>query len=1056
MNLSLCTSLLAAISAFAGGDDADRAADARFFESEVRPILDEHCFRCHGPERRRPKGGLRLAGHASLLEGGDTGPAISLDAPDASLLLRAVRWEDEALRMPPKNRLSDREIERLADWVRRGAPWPEYEGLAVEDGGEDHGPPTIEEGRAWWSFRPVGSPAVPDVAGTDRGSNPIDAFVEARLAEEGITPAPRATPRTLVRRLSYDLLGLPPARSEVERFERDPSDEAWTRLVDEYLGREEYGERWGRHWLDVVRFAQTNGYEKDAEKPFAWRYRDYVIRAFNEDKPFDRFVMEQLAGDELDDVDRDARIATGFHRVGVWDDEPDDAAQAVQDELDDIVRTTSEGLLGLTVGCARCHDHKFDPIRQEDYTAFLAFFRGVRPYEKPFFRLDSPTLTPLESGPPVKAWREERRARMERVRVELDALVGDEQERIAAALPTLSEEVRQAFRTPAAKRTDDQELLLRRALAPYRTGSPEDRARAYELREELESARNETLGDLTWALVVKEDGATPPPTHLLVRGDPHAKGPVVAPRFPPVVCPSDAASVPPEPVPERLGRSSGRRRRLAEWIASPENPLTARVLVNRLWHHHFGRGIVATPNDFGRTGTPPTHPALLDWLAAEFVRGGWSVKAMHRTILASETWRRSSRAVDETAVARDEANRLLWRQNARRLEAEAVRDTLLAVAGLLEPTRGGRGFFPELAPAAMSGASRPGEGWGFSDERARRRRSVYVYAKRNLRVPLLESFDAASVNLPVGARPVTTVATQALMLLNGRFTHRAARALADRIARAAGPDGDPVDAAWSLVLGRPPSADERSVALEHLDRAREHAAGAVDPVSFGPRTGPVLERRLLAAARGEDLMIAPADGFSLRKGAWGNDYNDTEQVDPMLGPSALAETPPVDAGEASVRFSPGASTRTVGLLLRARSAGDLVHGVEVRLRLDAGRVELVSLDETGAPTTVAAADRPFPTGGPIDVSAAFDGPSCDVRIDGAPTLAARDDRLDAPAGTVGLRVDGDPIAVTSLSLTPAGGAARPLVRARPVDAERRALESLALVLLNLNEIVTVD
>ncbi|MFG0316320.1 MAG: hypothetical protein ACF8XB_03540, partial [Planctomycetota bacterium JB042] len=285
---------------------------------------------------------------------------------------------------------------------------------------------------------------------------------------------------------------------------------------------------------------------------------------------------------------------------------------------------------------------------------------------------------------------------------------------------------------------------------------------------------------------------------------------------------------------------------------------------------------------------------------------------------------------------------------------------------------------------------------------------------------------------------------------------RAARALADRIAREAGPDGDPVDAAWSLVLARAPSDAERAVAREHRERAREHAAGAADPVSFGPKTGPVLERRLLAAARGEDLMIAPADGFTVRKGAWGNDYNDTEQVDPVLGPAALAETPPVDAGEAAARFSPGASTRSVGLLLRARPAGDLVQGVEVRLRLDAGRVELVSLDETGAPATVAAADLPIPPDGPIDVSASFDGPSCVVRIDGAPALTARDDRLDGAAGTVGLRVGGDPIAVTSLSLTPAGGAARPLVRARPVDADRRALESLALVLLNLNETVTVD
>ena len=1043
-------------------------ADSLFFENEVRPLLDEHCFRCHGPEKKRVKGGLRFTGHESLLTGGDTGAAVVPDAPDESLLIHAIRWEDEDLRMPPKTKLADPEIATLVDWVRRGAPWPTYEEAAPGDPEDDGGPraPSIEDGRSWWSFRPIEDRVPPTVKNTGAVSNPIDAFVIAGLEAEGLSPSPAAPPRELVRRATFDLIGLPPTQAEVAAFERDPSDAAWARLIDSLLARPEYGERWGRHWLDVVRFAQTNGYERDAEKPFAWRYRDYVVRAFNRDKPFDRFVVEQLAGDELERPTNDSRIATGFYRIGVWDDEPDDEERAIYDELDDVVRTTSEGFLGLTIGCARCHDHKFDPIPQEDYYRFVSFVRGIRPTDKPLFRLDSATHRPLDAKPMIDAWRAERSDRIASLKTRHLALTAEDDRRIAAALPTLSAEVRQAYATPVGKRSDDQKLLLNRSLAPFRTGSADQQAMAYELKTALEAARNQHRGDLSWALMVREDGPEPPATHLLVRGDPHSPAQEVAPRFPAVVCRDDAAAVVPAPVPGR--KTSGRRKRLAEWIASPTNPLTARVLVNRLWRHHFGRGIVATPNDFGRTGARPTHPALLDWLANEFVRGGWTMKRMHRLILTSSTWRQSSRAADAAAIAADESNLLWWRQGTRRLDAEAVRDSMLAAAGILDPTRGGRGFFPDLPKETMSGASRPGEGWGFSSETERNRRSIYVYAKRNLRDPLLEAFDAASVNLPIGSRPVTTVSTQSLMLLNGKFAHRVARAFADRVAAEAGDDdARRIDVAFRHALSRRPTAEEASLSQEVLTARHAPEPG----VTFGPRTDVVLEKRFLAAATADDLVYGPRGEFTPFRGAWGNPYNDTLQADPARGPGVLANAGPFGDGVVRAEWFTGPGTRTAGLLVRAAPSGDGITGLEIRFDPHARWLHVVHHQDEGTAEVVAKrAVRPYenvlrvnvqvvgervvlrpiyipanPTLPPHDVTQQSWGPpneSWEITVD-VPGLA--------PTGRVGVRFFGGPVTLTRLDVDEDS-----LLPAAPDDPRRRALEALCLVLLNLNEFVTID
>jgi hypothetical protein len=446
-----------------------------------------------------------------------------------------------------------------------------------------------------------------------------------------------------------------------------------------------------------------------------------VIQALNDDKPYDQFVREQLAGDELEHVTDDSLTATAFYRLGVWDDEPDDRRQAEFDDLDDVLSTAGSAFLGLTIGCARCHDHKFDPVGQEDYYGLLAFLRNIKPYES-----------------------------------------------------------------------------VRRGGA---------------------SAVLSQLGRGGKTLSVSEYGPRPRPTHVLARGNAATPLKEVAPRFVRVLCPTDEAATPALPAAGAGSKTTGRRRVLAGWVTDPKNPLTARVIVNRLWHHHFGRGLVPTPNDFGKTGLAPSHPEVLDWLAAELVAGGWRLKRIHKLIMTSHAYRQSSRARDEKAGRADPGNALLWRQNLRRLEAEAVRDTLLAVSGRLNRTMGGRGVFPALSPEVLSTQSRPGEGWGQSSPEERDRRSVYVFAKRTLGVPLLEVFDQASPDKSIAARATTTIAPQALTLLNSAFVEEQSLALADRLLREGG-EGRPgnVERLFRLALGRKPTAKEARIALAYLER----------------------------------------------------------------------------------------------------------------------------------------------------------------------------------------------------------------------------------------------
>ena len=761
---------------------------SRFFEEKVRPLLVEQCFRCHSETKQ--EGDLRLDARSAILAGGESGPAVVVGKPDDSLLIDAVRYR--SLEMPPDRRLPKSEVDVLVKWVEMGAPWPgsgdedvlipRRPGLAITDAD-----------RNYWAFQPIRRPDVPDDSTTTWDDQPIDGFVFSRLAAKKLLPSRSASKRQLARRLYFDLIGLPPTYEEVEKFVADPSPQAFENLVNDLLNRPQYGERWGRHWLDVVRFAQTNGYERDHEKPHSWRYRDYVIRALNEDKPFDQFIKEQLAGDELDEVTHETIIATGYYRLGVWDDEPDDKIAAVHDGLADIVRTTGEAFLGLTIGCARCHDHKFDPIPQADYYSLLSFIRNVTPYGKDqsstHWMLDPDAVfTPLVTADLAAQWKETRA----KLQLQIDA---KKKELESAA--------------------DDKKEELKMQLAA------------------LEKQASTPPWDV--ALSVREIGSKPTETRIFIRGSHLTPGEAVEPAFLTVTgAPRPQLAAAPEDSDSPLVtllRAEGvqpttrRRRVLADWIASAQNPLTARVIANRMWHHHFGRGIVPTPNDFGKTGRPPTHPQLLDWLASELIENGWSLKHLHRTILLSRTWQQSSiPEAEHQGVQVDPDNDLLWRQSLRRVEAEVIRDSMLAVSGRLNPEIGGRGFFPALSAEVLSTQSRAGAGWGTSDDRQRSRRSVYIFAKRTLGVPMMEAFDTPVPDRPEPARQTTTIAPQALILLNSKFVDEQAAAFAGRLI---GPGEDSETAsnaaicqrAIRLALARDATLGEVKVLSAFLDRS---------------------------------------------------------------------------------------------------------------------------------------------------------------------------------------------------------------------------------------------
>lgn len=749
------------------------------FARDVQPLLASRCFACHGPDTS--ESGLALHERDAALVATAAGePAIVAGDPNASELIRRVTSHDEGERMPPEGKpLSDGEVAILRAWISAGARYEKH-----------------------WAFVPPRKEPPPQVAAKNKVANPIDAYIIARLEAKGLEPAPQAEKRVLARRVYFDVTGLPPKPEEMAEFLADDRPNAYEELVDRLLASPRYGEKWGRHWLDVVRYAETNSFERDAAKPFVWKYRDYVIRSLNEDKPYDQFVREQLAGDELDEVTVDSITATGYYRLGTWDDEPADPLQARYDDLDNIVSTTGQAFLGLTVGCARCHDHKIDPVPQTDYYGMLAFFADVTPYGT---REDQQSNSQLDlSGPLQKKRRQAIEAEGAALREQAQAI---EESGIAKMSDT---DQRRA-------ETHERRELLREKLEQYVTDAEYRQYR--DLRRRMRGVRDrlKELPPAEYVLALAECDPHPETTHVMLRGNPTALGDPVEPCYPELFgeAPPEIPLAPPE------ARSAGRRRVLADWITQPENLLSSRVIANRVWQHHFGRGIVRTANNFGLLGDPPTHPELLDWLALWLVEHDWKLKPLHKLILMSNTYRMSSAATDD-GLAVDPANDLFWRFDMRRLTAEEIRDTALYVSGRLNEQMHGPSVYPQLSEEVYATQSRPGEGWPTSSPRDAARRSVYIHIKRSLIPPALANFDFPETDTSCEARFNTTQAAQALNMLHGDFMQTQAGHLAERVAKEGGDDLDgQLGHALRLALQREPDKATIADGLKLVGKYRE-------------------------------------------------------------------------------------------------------------------------------------------------------------------------------------------------------------------------------------------
>jgi len=764
-----------------------------FFEQQVRPILRAKCYECHAGDDI--KGDLNLASRAGVLAGGESGDIVELGSPDESPLIDAINYE--TVEMPPEGQLSAKEIAVLTRWVKQGLPWTPGAAEDTPLPKKSAAPVVNDESRSFWSFQKVMRPEIPEHSDTDWGSSPIDSFVLARLKKAGLTPAKSADKVSLIRRAYYDLTGLPPLQQEVATFLADKSPKAFERVVDHLLASPHYGERWGRHWLDLVRYAETNSYERDSAKPFVWRYRDYVIDSFNNDKPYDRFVMEQLAGDELANGGNEGLIGTGFYRLGIWDDEPSDREQAFYDDLDGILTTTGQVFLGLTVNCARCHDHKLDPFPQADYYRLLAFFSGID-------RKIS-TTRPIATAAEMAEQKEKIAAHQAKVDANNKSIKAFEEPIRKDFIPVEHEEF---------KHQRNQIALVKKRVGTVITQEQFEQYEAlFKLRKDQKLFHPKALDQ---ALCVTEIGKTPREMFVLQRGSPKAPGDKVAPGFPSVLSPAE-----PEITPPAEGNTSGRRLALARWIADEDNPLTARVIVNRIWQFHFGRGIVRSPNNFGFQGTLPTHPQLLDYLASELTAGDWRLKSLHKAIMLSSTYQMSSQGSAE-ALTKDPTNNLMWRFDMRRLEAEEVRDSILAVSGNLNKEMGGPSIYSLIPKEVLAGQSRPGAGWGKSSPEQQARRSVYIHIKRSLVTPILASFDVADADTTCPVRFATTQPTQALEMLNGPFLTKQAAKFAE-FAVQKSPDNLPGQLALVLsrVMQRQPSDEQLARGMTLVDSLKK-------------------------------------------------------------------------------------------------------------------------------------------------------------------------------------------------------------------------------------------
>lgn len=774
--------------------NAPQSAARTLHQHDILPILMLRCATCHG--RQKQEGGLDVRSRAALLKGGKSGPALVLAKPDQSLLVQRIH----AGEMPPKKQLAaasvkpveSGELEKLRRWIADGAPE-----LEVRPDAPNGEPDSLvsEADRRFWSFQPprhVDVPlAAPSPLTESRGAHAIDAFVAQRLHEHQLTLAPAADRSTLARRLSFDLLGLPPSPDRVARFSADDSPEAYERLVDELLASPRYGERWAQYWLDLAGYSDSEGVQdSDLLRPASYRYRDYVLRAFNSDKSYERFLWEQLAGDELADYERaptitpelyDNLVATGFLGMtadgtfsGITGFVPDRL-----DVIDDQLKIVGGGLLGLTIGCARCHSHKFDPIPQRDYYRLAAIFKGAldeHDWLKPTRQGGPPgtsdRLLPYVTTEERKAWEDQERGLQARI------------DELKARLPALASDAE------TKKATEEQ-------------------IKALEAQR-----RSEPLVRAVW------DRGEPSPTYVLLRGNYLTPGRLVGPGFPSALTdgqtPLDAT--PPWPA----ARKTGLRLALARWMTRPEHPLTARVFVNRVWKHHFGDGLVRTLDNFGRAGDPPSHPELLDWLARRFVSDGWSVKSLHRLIVTSATYRQSS-SVSAKQLELDPENRLLSRFPLRRLDAEALYDSLLALADQLDARQFGP---PDGITARPDGLVTSASASGA------RRRSIYVLQRRTQPLTLLADFDRPSMSPNCVARAESTVAPQALHLLNNALVHELSVAFAERVIREVGDDVSPqVDRVHAWACGVPLSGETREFAVTQVNELRERWRRQLQPTA---------------------------------------------------------------------------------------------------------------------------------------------------------------------------------------------------------------------------------
>ena len=758
---------------------APTAEQLKFFESSVRPVLVEHCQKCHGEKKQWA--GLRLDSRAAVLRGGDSGAAVQPGKPNESLLIKAVRHEDEDLKMPENSKLADRQIADLVRWVEMGAPFPEVSKTAVRSRDPNH-----------WAFQPPADQPVPEVKNVAWADSILDRFVLSKLEAAGLAPAERADKRTLIRRVTFDLTGLPPTPAQIDEFLNDDRPDAYAQLVDRLLSSPAYGERWGRHWLDVARYADSNGLDENIAHGNAWRYRDYVVAAFNEDKPFDQFILEQLAGDLLPASDEAHRhqllIATGFMTIG-----PKVLAEVNQDKMkmdivDEQLDTFGRVFLGLTLGCARCHDHKFDPIQTADYYGLAGVFKSTKTMET-YTKVAKWHENPLAS-PAATAMKAEYDAQLAMKKQALDAFIVAADKQAKDKLPA------------DAKPPEKLETLYPEAT----------KAELAKLREALAGVEKNPP-DLPAAMGVTEDKVVDLAIHI--RGNPLKLGDVVPRHTPPVVR---------GPQPSAFSTSESGRRQLAAWLTDPQHPLTSRVIVNRVWRWHFGTGLVRTTDNFGLLGEPASHPELLDWLARRFVADGWSFRSLHRLILNSRTYQLSS-LPDAALVAADPENRLYGRANVRRLEAEEVRDALLQISGKLDSTVGGsllkvknRGYLFDHTSIDLS-------------DYTSQRRSLYLPVIRNNVFDLFQLLDFPDPAVPSGDRAMTTVAPQALLMLNSDFVMQSADELARRLLSEAGSDDERLSRLSQTVLGRDATAQEREGHLAFLTKVDQSLAAKVPDVA---------------------------------------------------------------------------------------------------------------------------------------------------------------------------------------------------------------------------------